>query len=470
MSFFDYIRVAIKNLFRQKSRTFLTVIAITIGSLSVILMVSLLTGIKQSLIDLLQSMDAFTLVTVTRDPNSDDGGGGLITSGDGGGENSSGKKLDDAVIKTLKALPNVVDATPIGGNIYLDKAKLEGQEKKMWASLIAYEPDTKVFAMPITTGRKLNSDDMDKIVVGSRFVKYFGYSDRPEELIGKKVIFNMKGGGGGAPDWGPLPEKPPMNADKSWWEEQSKKNIEIKVEIVGIAQNGPFDDNQNYLNIAWAKKLMTQVRWEQEECKRDQPCSNVLKLTKDDQYSKNGYGSIILKAKDTKDLKSISEAVTKLGYGVTTAEDMIEDMNEIFTGIGIVLGAIGGIALFVAAIGIINTMVMATYERTREIGVMRACGATRATIRHLFTFEAAMLGFWGGVFGLLLSVLIGKVGTKIADKYASDLPIPIDQIAQFPWWLIASVLAFTTLVGLMSGLYPAIKAARLNPVDALRYE
>lgn len=469
MKFFDYILTALKNLSRQKARTFLTIIAITVGSLSIILMVSLLIGIRQSLIDVFQSMDAFSLVTVTPDPNSADGNKGeLITSGNG--SSTDGKKLDDTVLATLRRITNVSDATPIGGGIWMDTMKLQGADKKMWASLIAYQPETKVFQMPLQAGRKLTNADMDKIVVGSRFLKTYDYDKNPKDLIGKKVAFTMKNGGGNAPDWGPLPEKPPVNAGKEWWESRQNQSIEITAEIVGVAQNSAMSDSQNYINIAWAKRLMTQVRWEWEDCQKDQPCSNTMRLVKDDQYTKNGYGSIILKANDARNIKGIAEAAGKMGYGVATAEDIIEEMNKIFTGIGIVLGIIGGISLFVAAIGIINTMVMATYERIREIGVMRACGATRATIRHLFTFEAALLGFWGGVLGLGLSYLIGKTGTSIAEKYAGDILIPINQIISFPWWLIVGVISFTTFIGLLSGLGPAIKAARLNPVDALRYE
>ena len=469
MKLADYISFSFKNLARRKARTILTIIAITIGSLSVILMVSLLTGIKQSLVDMLEAMDAFTLVTVTRDPDAAGEGGGLITGGNNS-SSSEGKKLDDAALSSLKQLSNVVDATAIGGNIWIETMKLQGQNKKLWASLLSYQPDTKVFQMPLEAGRKLDSQDMDKIVVGGKFAKTYGYTNNPQDLIGQKVVFSMQLGGGSAPDWGPLPEKPPVNADKSWYDARNDQAREITAEIVGVAQNSAMDDSQNYINIAWAKRLMTTVRWDFPQCDKNQPCDNTMTLAKEDQFTKNGYGSIILKVKDTKNLGPVGDAVSKLGYGVSTAQDMMDQINEIFAGVGIVLGAIGGISLFVAAIGIINTMIMAIFERTREIGVMRACGATRATIRRLFTFESAMLGFWGGVFGLGLSYLVGKVGTQLADKYATDIPIPVDQLAQFPWWLITGVIAFTTFIGLMSGLWPAIRAARLNPVDALRYE
>lgn len=482
MRFIDYLRTALKNLVRQKIRTSLTIIAITIGSLSIILMVSLLTTIRQSVVDFFDSMDAFTLITVTPDPDSADSGGGLIKSG-GGSENSD-KILNDTTLSTLKALPHVADATPIGAGVWAKNMTLEGQTKKMWVNLIAYDPETKVFNTPLAAGRPLTGQDMDKIIVGTRFAKTYGFSGNPESLLGKKLILIFQGGE--TPDWGNFtPEKPPEGDNKDWWEAQQKKTIEIKAEIVGIAQSSTFDDSQNYINIAWAKKLMTHVRWEWQNTCTDEEmkamdegtyrgarkdCKGTQVLTKNDDYTKNGYGSIILKADQKENIAGIADAIGKMGYGVSTAQDMLDQINQMLLGIGIVLAAIGGISLFVAAIGIINTMVMAGYERIREIGVMRACGATRTTIRTLFTSEAALLGLLGGIFGLGLSFGIGKLANYITDKYVSSIDLPFDKVTSFPWWLIVGVLAFTTIIGLLAGLGPAIRSSRLNPVDALRYE
>lgn len=470
MRFFDYIRLGLKNLGRQKSRTILTIIAITIGSLSLILMISLLLSVRQSLIDTFQSIGAFNLVTVTRDPNSLGDNQQLITSGNNAPEDE-GKKIDDITLSAIKKLSDVADATPTL-NVWAKTIRLEGQDKKMWASLMAYSPETDVFDIPIVAGRKLTNTDMDKIVVGWRFVTTYGFAADPKGLIGKRLIINYQNGGpGSAPDWGPLPEKPPLNADKSWWEEQSKKGLDIPAEIVGVADNKTMDDNQNYISLNWGKRLMTMLSWQHEDCPKDRPCSDVLRLIKEDQFNKTGYGSIIIKVDDPANLKNVASQIQKMGYGVTTAQDMIDQMNKIFAVIGAVLGVIGGISLFVAGIGIINTMVMATYERTREIGVMRACGATRATIRRLFTFEAALLGFWGGIFGILISFTLAKIARFLIEKYGADLGnIPIDRIGSFPWWLIVGVVCFTTILGMLAGLVPAIRAARLNPVDALRYE
>ena len=474
MSFADYIRLAVKNLARQKSRTALTIVAITVGSLSLILMASLIIGIRQSLIDQFKNLGAFNLVTILKDPNSTDNNNLMGT----GGDTQEGKKITDATLADAKRIPHVVAATPILSGFGMGTMKLDGSEKKSWANLTAYDPTSKVFDVPILAGRNITGSDMDKIVVGSRFLEDFKYVGKAEELVGKKVILNSKmGGPGSGIDWGPLPQKPPTNADESWYKEQGNKGIDIEAEIVGVADNGTVGDGTNYINLAWARKLNTQVRWEwdksNDQQKKEGNYSGPTQMTlvKSDNFATEGYTSIVMKIDDTENLSKVSESVSKLGYGAMTAQSMIDQINKIMSLVGIVLALIAGISLFVAAIGIINTMIMATYERTREIGVMRACGATRATIRRLFTVEAASLGFWGGVFGLAISIVLGQVAKFIVHKYGANLGnIPVQNIGSFPLWLILAVIAFTTFVGMLSGLYPAYKAAKLNPVDALRYE
>ncbi len=468
MRFFDYVRLAFRNLSRQKSRTFLTIVAITVGSLSLILMASLIIGIRQSLVDQFKSFGAFNLVTVTKDPNSTDQNNLMGT----GGDTSEGKTISDTTLGQVKRLPHVVNATGIL-NVNASTMRLASQDKKTWASVVSYDPASNVFDLPITFGRSLTSADMDKIVVGSRFLDDFGMRGKEKDLLGKKVIFNSKmGGPGSGIDWGALPAKPPQNADESWYKSQQAtyKGIDIEAEIVGVTDSGAVSD-QNYINIAWARKLNTQVRWEYPKCEKDQQCSNVMTLVKDDNFLSAGYASIIAKLDDENNVSDVSSQITKLGYGSVTAQAMLANINKIMTLVGIVLGLIAGISLFVAGIGIVNTMIMATYERTKEIGVMRACGATRAVIRRLFTIEAASLGFLGGMFGVILSMFLGQIAKFLVTRFGANLgQVPVDNVGNFPLWLIGAILLFTTFVGLVSGLYPAIKASRLKPVEALRYE
>lgn len=466
----DYLRTASHNLLRQKSRTFLTIVAITIGSLSLILMTSLILSVHQSLIDQFEDFGAFDLVTVIKDPNSVDDMSLLGSRGDP----SEGKKIDDATLTSMGQLPHVIEATGIVNSFGIQTMRLADQPKKTWASLVAYDPTNDVFDLAIAFGRKLTTTDLDKIVVGSRFAEEMGYLDRPQELIGQKVLLNYRWGGGSGPDWGDLPAKPPINADREWYEAQGNKGIEIPAEIVGVTAGGLLDDGQSYITLAWGRRLMTNVSWQMSGGSGPDGSGfsyPKFDLVKEDQFVTQGYGSLILRADTTAEISTIASAVKQLGYGATTAQTMLDQINQILAVVGIVLATIGGISLFVATIGIVNTMIMATYERIREIGVMRACGATRSTIRRLFTVEAALLGFWGGVFGMLISLALGQIARWLVRNQGAGLSsLPIENIGQFPLWLVGAVLGFTTILGILSGLFPAIRAARMNPVDALRYE
>jgi ABC-type antimicrobial peptide transport system permease subunit len=126
--------------------------------------------------------------------------------------------------------------------------------------------------------------------------------------------------------------------------------------------------------------------------------------------------------------------------------------------------------LAVASIGIINTLVMAILERRREIGVMKAIGASDGDLRGLFFAEAGAMGMFGGVLGVALGWTIGRVINLGTNVYLKRQHFPPEEIWFVPWWLVAAAIAFSIVVSLLSGLYPAGRAAKLDPVQALRYE
>jgi len=134
------------------------------------------------------------------------------------------------------------------------------------------------------------------------------------------------------------------------------------------------------------------------------------------------------------------------------------------------LGIFGSLALAVASIGIVNTLVMAILERRREIGIMKAIGASDVDIKKLFFFEAGVMGVFGGVVGVALGWTIGRIINLGANIYLKRQNFPPEQIWSVPWWLVAGAILFSIIVSLVSGLYPAARAARLDPVQALRYE
>jgi putative ABC transport system permease protein len=161
----------------------------------------------------------------------------------------------------------------------------------------------------------------------------------------------------------------------------------------------------------------------------------------------------------------------KEGFGVQSLEIVVEVANRIVTAITVMFTLIGSIALLVATIGIANTMVMAIYERTREIGILKAMGASSREIRQMFMLEAGFIGLIGGVFGLLLGWLIGLGLNQVIPIYLRyrELPVRGDYFV-VSLTLAAGVILFATFIGLVAGLLPAHRAANLDPLEALRHE
>src|SRR5262249_45568863 len=163
-------------------------------------------------------------------------------------------------------------------------------------------------------------------------------------------------------------------------------------------------------------------------------------------------------------------AIKKSGYAAFSLLDAARSLRIVFTVFDLFLGLFGSLALTVASLGIINTLVMAILERRREIGVLKALGASDGDVKNLFFAEAGAMGLLGGILGVTLGWLIGAALTFGTTLYLKSQDLPSVKISYIPWWLSISAIAFAILVSLVAGFYPAARAARLNPVEALRYE
>jgi len=187
-------------------------------------------------------------------------------------------------------------------------------------------------------------------------------------------------------------------------------------------------------------------------------------------YTTDEFGMVaLLQVKNQLDIPRIRSEVKKIGLKPRSLEDHLGMMHRIFGMFQKILVVFGGIAFVVAAFSIVNTLLMSVVERKREIGVLQALGATRRHIGMMFAAEAAAIGFWGGVVGTIVGWVMCQVGNVWARGQwpyilgSSDAFLP-------PGWLFPVLLVLTTLLGLAAGVYPAIRAARLDPVEALRYE
>jgi len=182
------------------------------------------------------------------------------------------------------------------------------------------------------------------------------------------------------------------------------------------------------------------------------------------------YSNLTLRVERPADVPAVEESVRQMGYAPFSLLDLTRNLRRLFAILDMLLGIFGSLALAVASLGIINTLVMAILERRREIGVLKALGASDKDVRQLFFAEAGVMGLVGGAAGVALGWGIGRLIQLGTNYYLRQQQIPAENIWSVPAWLIASAIAFSLLVSLGAGLYPASRAARLDPVEALRYE
>ena len=184
-----------------------------------------------------------------------------------------------------------------------------------------------------------------------------------------------------------------------------------------------------------------------------------------------GYDMLTVRAEDLSAVPGVITQIEELDLQTQSLEAVLNVANQVLSLLQALLGSVGALALLVAALGVANTMMMAIYERTREIGVLKALGASSGEIRSLFTMEAAMIGLIGGIFGLIFGAILGRIVDWGAHRYLINEGVTgVGDLSVVPLWLAVGALVFAALIGLLAGLYPAARAARLDPVEALRHE
>ncbi len=443
MSTKDLLDMALRNLLKRKLRTFLTVLGVVIGTASIVVMVSIGIGMNESFARQLEDWGSLQVINVYS-PNGD-GGNYMMeedTSNNAASKGGKQVKLDGAAVESFRQLVGVEAVSPMK-ELYL----MLGSGKYVAdANIIGLDPATmEAMGYKIEDGRALSSEDVKSIVIGGG-VEFYDpklnwemrmNAEPPEiELIGEKVEVSF--------DWA----YGTRDADKT-----IKSN---KYEVVGTmsaeGNNGwsvimPLDE------VEKIEKL--QKEWE----KKRNGSSNGS-----GERQSNEYEQVLVKVDDIKSVQGVQQQIKDMGYRASSLSDELEAMKETTKMLRMVLGAIGAISLVVAAIGITNTMVMAIYERTREIGIMKVIGASLRDIKLLFLTEAAFIGCAGGILGIGVSFVTSKLVNFAAMQQGSDMTSSI------PIWLYFGAIAFATVIGVLSGYLPAKRAMKLSALSAIKTE
>ncbi len=447
MKTFDLLKISFDNLRRTKLRVLLTTSGVIVGIGALVSMVSFGAGMQKNISDTFAKFEVLTSIRVLpKKVGIDEMMSGITPAGEG-------KVLDDSVLAEIRQLPGVQLAYPeiiFPAKITLGMERVATTVRAIPGELRDYEPFKS-----LTHGRFFSSDTSAEILLSEYLAQRMGF-DTPDAAIGAEcTLLTAKLDGA---QLGRLMSSFNLNALQNPFAEES-----TRVKVVGIWPHEEFTPQQ-MADAAVPLVFSSGV----ERLK----FGNVFDILNSFSFNSDGYSALYVRATDMYNVEVLVELIESMGYGTFTLIDQLAELQKGFLLFDAALGAVGTIALFVAALGIINTMVMSVLERYKEIGIMKAIGATDGEVKMLFFFETCVIGAIGGVVGNILGWLVTRLANVVANYFFTQqegITFTLDWF-HFPWWLILGGFVFAVVVSLLAGLYPASRASKVDPVRALRYE
>ena len=449
----DLTDLALRNLRESILRNALTTLGVAVGVASLVAMLSLGVGLQQLAAKRLSQSGLFDTIIVT--PKNAFRGMGRPQR-----EPDSGKPprvLDDDARKEMEKLPNVIEVYPQVR--FFTEVRFNN---KPYATVVAGMPDSSRNSGSFDgmQGNFFSSTTASEAILQIEFAK--DLSDKPSSLIGQELVLRYaerQALPSAAANSDPSANSPDFSSGGF-----SVVPKELRLKIVGVVETEPAAGYGGYGNARLLMPLATASTL------RAAQVNDLRDIVRDSGSTKTTYASLSVRAKSPSQVEALETSIKKMGFNAFSLLDASKSLRTFFTVFDSLLGIFGCLALAVATLGIVNTLVMAILERRREIGVLKALGAADSDVQQLFFLEAGVMGFFGGVFGVLFGWLLGRAVTFGTNVYLARQNLNPIELSSVPWWLVVSALIFAILVSLAAGLYPASRAAKLNPVDGLRYE
>lgn len=462
----DLAELALRNLRESILRNSLTTVGISVGVASLVAMLSLGIGLQQMASRRLMKSGLFDTVMVTSRRDARGMSRQDERSGPAPGES---RILDEAVRSQIEKLPNVSEAYP---DIRF-ATELRFEDKPHMSMVSALPESAKSNdAFEGMQGNFFSSNAAPEAILQKSFAEELlgktphlgapepNVAELAKPLLGKELtmVYAQR-----ATSMDPATSAPETSnsANEVMGASYSVVSREQKLKIVGIADLDPESMRgptraKVFLPLQLAESL------------------HVMQPTDLREIARAGaqpvYSSISVRVKNPSQVQGVEDAIKKMGFTTFSILDASRGLRQFFAVLYAFLGIFGSLALMVASIGIVNTLVMAILERRREIGIMKAIGASDGDVKRLFFAEAGAMGILGGIVGVALGWAIGQVINVGTNVYLKRQSLPPEHFWAVPWWLVGGAIGFAFVVSLVSGLYPAGRAARLDPVQALRYE
>jgi putative ABC transport system permease protein len=430
----DLFELAGRNMRNARLRNALTTMGIAVGVASMVAMLSLGIGLQGFANHKLMKSGIFQTVFVT---SRQDGRSMEDNSDARPGESPA---LNDDARNKIAALPGVEEVAPevraMSEVVYGDHSNFVLLAGLPWS---ARDED----AIEAITGKFFSSPNADEVLVQRDFTKKL--ETDPQAVLGKTltVRYAQRQSGDGT----------------TFTIERREKQFRI----VGILDEQPFGGMRM---ISRARVFLPLQTAEAMNLMQPSDTQQVIRSAPGERT----YSMLTVRMKSAAYADKVEETVKKMNFSAYSYLDATKSMRRFFAVLDMFLGIFGSLALAVASLAIVNTLVMAVLERRREIGIMKALGASDSDVQKLFFAEAATMGLIGGALGVALGWIIGRVINFGTNLYLQRMKMPVENLWTVPLWLAIGAIGFALLVSVLAGIYPAARAAKLDPVQALRYE